>query len=89
MHVDLTHRHVHVFHELNFHGSYPALPIPAKNTCYTVFSFKIYGKWSVQASKHKHICAQHGNTSVGLVQRVQRVAEPTYNKHIPNLQSNH
>ena len=88
--MDLTHRHVHVFHELNFHGSYPALPIPAKIPAIWYFhsKFTVSGQFK-QASIRKHIYAQHGNTSVGLAQRVQRVAEPTYNKQIPNLQSNH
>ena len=31
-------------------------------------SFKIYGKWSVQASKHTHARAQCSHASVGLAQ---------------------
>ena len=29
---------------------------------------KIFGKWSVQASKHTHACAQWSHASVGLAQ---------------------
>ena len=36
-------------------------------------SFRIYGRWLVQASKHRYTCAQCCHTSVGLAQ-----ARPNY-----------
>ena len=45
-------------------------------------SFKVYGKWSVQARKHTQACAQWSHTSLGLAQARPNYIHPsTWHKH--------